>query len=522
MPIVYEDIVRGRQRSAFDLAPSTGEVLTETFAQAYEENPIAAAMRMLELSEAKRTGPKLSAQEARARLKEAGMESDLSVDDTGITEAALSTLMERKRFEKRRQETFALSDGGMGLGAARLGVAAVTTLADPISAALNFVPVVGEAKYARMLAGARGIAGRVAVRGGVGAAEGAVGAAIVEPLIYGMRTQEQADYDAVDSLLNVALGGLIGSGLHTTVGTVGEVFAKPAREVAAVPSNLGEKIDRLPAQEREQLLRTAVAQAVVGEPVNVSRLVDGAERRTVEGEISARLDAQEQAIREALTIPKAEAEQQLQQAVQMRDEARRVLDADEPSQIAQEAQRLAAEGAARPEAKAAEVVAAKRMEAQKQAAQAEARIDALQVAAEPDTALARIESMRAQRAQAGDARQMVDLLPEFERQPYLQRLDALETGASRNAPQLREDEYRAATESADGQLKVAPNEAPDSLPDVIGELATQAEADARLLAERLGIEVKDADLADVAEAAVKAERWARAAELATVCLVRGG
>src|SRR5690606_33099644 len=104
VPIVYEDTVRGRVRSAFELPSSRGEVLTETFAQAYEENPIAAVGRMLELSEDKRTGPRLDLQSARARLAEAGMESDIEVGEGGITEAALTTLIERKRVEKRRQE----------------------------------------------------------------------------------------------------------------------------------------------------------------------------------------------------------------------------------------------------------------------------------------------------------------------------------------------------------------------------------------------------------------------------------
>jgi len=249
MPIIYEDRVRGAARSAYEVPSSTGEVLTATFAQAYEENPIKAVRRYLDLREDERTGPRLDAETARSRLKDAGMESDLTIGDAGITEAALSTLMERKRVEKRRQETFGLAEGGIGQGAAKLGVAALTSLVDPVSAGLNFVPVMGQARYARLLANAGGLLGRTGVRAGVGAVEGAVGAAMVEPLIYSMRTQEQADYDAVDSLLNVTLGGFVGAGLHTTVGSLGDLYGHLRPDTS---------MDRLPGETDRDFMKRVI------------------------------------------------------------------------------------------------------------------------------------------------------------------------------------------------------------------------------------------------------------------------
>lgn len=222
MPIVYRDPLKGRRTTAEQIPASTSEILTEQFAQTFEENPIVATKRFFELRAEKRGGTHIDAASAREQLKLAGMDADLTVDDAGITQEALDTLIWRKAIEKRRQDVFARSEGGIGQTAARLSVSFATTLADPLSAGLNFVPVVGQARYAKWLNSARGLAGRAGVRAGVGAVEGTAGAAIVEPLIYGSRTYEQADYDAVDSLMNVTFGGVIGAGLHTTVGTAGE------------------------------------------------------------------------------------------------------------------------------------------------------------------------------------------------------------------------------------------------------------------------------------------------------------
>lgn len=272
MPIVYQDTVRGRPREAFTIPATRREVLTEQFAQTFEENPIMATRRFLQLREDQRTGARLSAEQARARLRDAGMERDIQISDAGITEDALATLMERKRIEKRRQEIFARAQGGLSEVTARFGLAFATMLADPISAGLNFVPVVGQARYARWLAGARTMAGRVAVRAGTGAVEGAAGAALLEPFIYTMRTAEQADYDMVDSLMNVAFGGATGAGLHTTVGTTGELIGTALTE---------RKIPRAPelsASDRviERRLARRIAQNVQRAMEEYARL-DGAD-----------------------------------------------------------------------------------------------------------------------------------------------------------------------------------------------------------------------------------------------------
>ena len=164
MPIIYNDPLRGRPRESGRIPAPTSAVLMEQFAQSFEENPIAAGKWWYELEQQKRSGTRIDAASARQQIKDAGMETDLTVDDAGITQEALETLIWRKKVEKRRQDTFARAQGGFGEGAARLGVSVATTLADPISAGLNFVPVVGQARYARWLNSARGIAGSPATK----------------------------------------------------------------------------------------------------------------------------------------------------------------------------------------------------------------------------------------------------------------------------------------------------------------------------------------------------------------------
>lgn len=199
------------------------DVLYEQFAQSFEENPIKATMRWNQLREDFHTGPHLTKEAADAQLTQAGLAGRLTVDVNGITQNALSTLIERKNVEIRRQEIFARSPGGFLEGSARLGVGLLTMASDPVTVAASFVPVVGQARYLKWLSATKSAWGRVGVRAGTGAIEGAVGNALIEPFIYASRRYEQADYDAVNSLMNVGFGALFGASLHTGVGALADV-----------------------------------------------------------------------------------------------------------------------------------------------------------------------------------------------------------------------------------------------------------------------------------------------------------
>lgn len=245
MPYVFQETQAGEPRFASEFPSLTSEVLTETFAQTFEENPIAAMSRAYELGNDYRAGAKISADAARQRLADRGMENDINISDGGITQAALDTLMFRKGIEKRRQEVYSQAEGGFAQGAARLGVGLATSLVDPVSVATAFIPVVGEARYLSWLGRAGGVVGRTGVRAGVGALEGVAGAALLEPIIAGSRYYEQADYGMADSLMNLAFGGLFGAGLHSTFGAVSDGVNHYRDSQSEIPRGNLSGIDRV-------------------------------------------------------------------------------------------------------------------------------------------------------------------------------------------------------------------------------------------------------------------------------------
>lgn len=223
-------IVR-RQRDASEFGSSLGEVFSAAFQQGIAEDPILGASSELEnaqlgqpiIGERLPEGvnvprrapdtPLLTADEAKARVKDSGLPITIDGD---IREGALNILLRRKQEEMQRQ--FILSSGPRGSAPVAILAGFAASAIDPLNIASAFIPVVGEARYARMLAAASGASERAGVRAGVGALEGAVGAAAVEPLVLQNAREYQADYDMSDSLTNIAFGSILGGGLHSLGG----------------------------------------------------------------------------------------------------------------------------------------------------------------------------------------------------------------------------------------------------------------------------------------------------------------
>ncbi|MHA6476193.1 hypothetical protein ACX1DW_01680 [Stutzerimonas sp. KH-1] len=243
MTLFTEGLVVRRDRNLLDdVVTGQFDAAEAAFDQAMFENPTNAARRINELTEAEQGAvirpamtargytspavraepetPLLTAEQARARIKEEGL--DLTVDDAGIRAGALDILIERKREETKRK--FILDNAPASTVPVQLLAGFAASVLDPINVASAFVPIVGEARYASMLARAgQSVAARAAVRAQVGAIEGAVGAAMVEPLILYASARDQADYDLTNSLLNVAFGSALGGGLHSAGGLLGDL-----------------------------------------------------------------------------------------------------------------------------------------------------------------------------------------------------------------------------------------------------------------------------------------------------------
>ncbi len=246
-----------------DYSVSLSEGLSAVADQTWLENPTSAISRLVELNKATATyEPGMvgdfkpekaftnwqSKEKADKAAKEAGVK--LSFADHGISQEKLDILISRKREETKRQAIESMAPQGFLPGAAKIGTSLAVSIADPLNVASAFIPVVSQANAIRL-------GSRFGVTGGrlaTGAIEGAVGAAIVEPLVYSAMTAEQADYSLYDSYMNIAFGVAIGGGLHAGLGA------------------LGDRLRRSSAQAKADLLQAATGQALDGQPINVSNI----------------------------------------------------------------------------------------------------------------------------------------------------------------------------------------------------------------------------------------------------------
>jgi hypothetical protein len=300
---ILDDVVTGQ----FDAAEAA-------FDQAMFENPTNAARRIGELNEAqdgqiemqaypaygipeRRAAPEtplLTAEQARARIKEEGL--DLTVEDSGIRAGALDILIERKREETQRK--LILDNAPASTIPVQLLAGFGASVLDPINVASAFVPIVGEARVASLLARAgTSVAARAAARAQVGAIEGAVGAAMVEPLVLYASAQDQADYGAVDSLLNIAFGSAMGGGLHSLGGYVSDVrrgtlldgvkAETPAIESVpkVTPQQFALRVDEDPMLA----LRDSLERGIQGDRVRMAEDAGRQARETLMPEIRAEL-----------------------------------------------------------------------------------------------------------------------------------------------------------------------------------------------------------------------------------------
>lgn len=566
MPYVFQETQVGEPRPASEFPSLPSEVYEETFAQAFEENPIAAILRSKSLADDYRIGGKrLDFETAQQKLKDRGMEGDIKVSEAGITEAALDTLIERKAIERRRQEIFGQAEGGVGQGAARLGVAIGTSLVDPVNVATAFIPVIGEARYTGLLAKAGSTLGRTGVRAGVGAVEGVAGAALIEPIIAGSRRYEQADYDMVDSLLNVAFGGVFGAGLHSVGGAIGDGVrtyrgADPvwkgldgvrADEIPLV-QNLRQEIARgmdmrdvarvtetwspaarravepdirivtpaeaahqaLPPQVRENMLKQAIIQAVSDEPVNVQPIVRAAA-------------VQRAALEEGFTSPQMVDPNTLifrENDQNRMDAVREMFPGDEYSPIVAitDAGKLTILDGHNRAAVAIErghdipVVKLTRNEYDELQGKGFDDIEITYAALERAGQNDATSDLSRQFPGADLHRRGMEAWQELPDQPLVPRAESASITPSDDIAKLVDHAEKVLARETDTGTPTA-----DAL-KMATEEASLAQSDLKAVADRLGLEAEDAELRDVLEAGANSERWAKAAELATICLTRGG
>lgn len=258
----------------FDNAKAgTLDVLGATLDETMYYNPVNALGRIADQKLGRgRQGRNLTREEY---LESEYYREGMTVGEDGITEGLASLLADRHDERSAFQTTLSRSRGGFGLGAAQFGVALAGSVIDPLNVASAFIPSVAVARGATMAAKIRPAGAARAVRQrldgktsgsrfATGTIDGAIGAAVVEPLVIGAAALEgDDDYTLMDSFLNVALGSALGGGLHWGAGKISD------------------RINKLPAPTRDQAQRASIGQLALDKEVEVTKLIDNVEKTNV-------------------------------------------------------------------------------------------------------------------------------------------------------------------------------------------------------------------------------------------------
>lgn len=207
-------------------------------------------------------GETLSAKDA---THEYGLGGQLNFDEP-IKRDAAELMMRRKIDENDRNYVIASGSTTGMRRAAGIGVGMAASLLDPINVGAMFIPVVGEARFARMV---KGFGGSVLkARLAQGAIEGAVGTALIEPFIALPALQEQANYSLKDSAENLAFGAGLGAFLHAGFGAIGD------------------RIKALKPRESDAIFAEAMNNILNDEPVKSPAVMEGLSESSIRREAS--------------------------------------------------------------------------------------------------------------------------------------------------------------------------------------------------------------------------------------------
>ena len=136
---------------------------------------------------------------------------------------------------------------------------------DPINIGLSFVPVVGQARFIKMV----GKYGKTQARFRRGLIEGGVGNTAFEPIYASTAISEQREYGAINSLYNIGFGALLGGGLQLGLGKVGDVYKKyTGRE------NIYNDIENAPVDMKDDLVRYSIGQLMQGKRINAAAFLE--------------------------------------------------------------------------------------------------------------------------------------------------------------------------------------------------------------------------------------------------------
>lgn len=222
------NINEDRQKNGYDFyEQNLSSTLGAVAAENWNFNPLQMTRNYFDLVKARQmeisqNNEPVSREELNKKYSELG----LFFEDDEF-QSVVDIMVEEKKEERDRQSIIERGPkgswnpfkSGFYVGAAKVGTGLAVSLADPFNIAASFIPVVGQNRFAYMAARTSLRTARLAK----GAIEGAVGATILEPIVYNVAQKLQADYDLTDSLLNVTFGTVIGGGLHVGIGKLKDI-----------------------------------------------------------------------------------------------------------------------------------------------------------------------------------------------------------------------------------------------------------------------------------------------------------
>tara|TARA_R110000868_G_scaffold407206_1_gene688427 strand:+ start:2735 stop:4006 length:1272 start_codon:yes stop_codon:yes gene_type:complete len=225
---------------------------------AWDYNPTASLLRMEEQNKAyEESNVYLNKDELNQQYADIGLFFE---QDT--REGVVSYLVQRKEIERQRQDI--LSRGPKKTYGTFFLANLATNFVDPINIGASFIPVVGQARFASMVAKS----GKNIARLKKGFVEGLVGNAAVEPIVYGVARSEQSDYDQYDAFFNIAAGGVLGSAFHVGLGRLGDFIAEKRGK-----PNIYQRLAAISPENQQDLLRYSVGKLVKGEKVDTGDLI---------------------------------------------------------------------------------------------------------------------------------------------------------------------------------------------------------------------------------------------------------
>ena len=211
------DINTSVQESGYDqYIVGLGDVLKATAKETWARNPLESTQTLIELIRANQNenSPLVPKDQLNKEYGELG----LSFEEDEY-QSVVDLMVEEKQAERERQAIIARGPQGFGVGVAKFAVGLGVSMLDPINVASAFIPVVGQARMAQMVAKQ----GFTRARFAKGIREGAVGAAVVEPVVALAASELQADYGLADSFLNITFGSILGGGLHVASGKLSDL-----------------------------------------------------------------------------------------------------------------------------------------------------------------------------------------------------------------------------------------------------------------------------------------------------------